>query len=152
GDILVKADRMTMAHSLELRVPFLDHRVVEFAATIPPHLKIAENKTKYVLRQAAKDWLPPEVANRPKRGFPVPTREWMKKDWLHDVRRALQSPTAKNLINKQYALRLLDEHVAGKKDHSRRLWAILVFQIWYGLYIDQSISPVPQDQEAAASR
>ena len=152
GDILVKADRMTMAHSLELRVPFLDHHVVEFAATIPPNLKIAENMTKYVLRQAAKDWLPPEVANRPKRGFPVPTREWIKKDWLHDVRRALESPTADTLINKQYALRLLDEHVAGKKDHSRRLWAILVFQIWYGLYIDQSISPAPQVQEAAVAR
>lgn len=152
GDILVKADRMTMAHSLELRVPFLDHHVVEFAATIPPHLKIAENMTKYVLRQASKDWLPPEVANRPKRGFPVPTREWMKKDWLHDVRQALESPTADSLINKQYALRLLDEHVAGKKDNSRRLWAILVFQIWYGLYIDQSIAPAPQLQEAAVSR
>jgi len=152
GDILVKADRMTMAHSLELRVPFLDHHVVEFAATIPPHLKIAENMTKYVLRQASRDWLPPAVANRPKRGFPVPTREWMKKDWLHDVRAALMSPTAEGLINKQYALRLLDEHLAGKKDNSRRLWAILVFQMWHGLYIEQSISASPQVQEAAVSR
>lgn len=108
--------------------------------------------TKYVLRQASRDWLPPAVANRPKRGFPVPTREWMKKDWLHDVRAALMSPTAEGLINKQYALRLLDEHLAGKKDNSRRLWAILVFQMWHGLYIEQSISASPQVQEAAASR
>lgn len=152
GDILVKADRMTMAHSLELRVPFLDHHVVEFAATIPPHLKIADNMTKYVLRQAAKDWLPPEVANRPKRGFPVPTREWIRREWLNDVRAALESSTAGGLINKQYALRLLDEHVAGKKDNSRRIWAILVFQIWHGLYIDQSISASPQLREAAAAK
>lgn len=152
GDILVKADRMTMAHSLELRVPFLDHHVVEFAATIPPHLKIAENMTKFVLRQAAKDWLPPEVTSRPKRGFPVPTREWMKRDWLKDVRAALESPVAEKHIDNRYAVELLDEHVAGKKDHSRRLWAILVFKFWYAIYIEQSMVTSPLLQTAARNR
>lgn len=137
GDILVKADRMTMAHSLELRVPFLDHHVVEFAATIPPHYKIAENMTKYVLRRAATDWLPQEVAYRPKRGFPVPTREWMKNEWLEDVRQLLSNSTAAQYINKEYALALLAEHVSGKKDNSRRLWAIIVFQLWFSTYIER---------------
>ncbi|MBT9157646.1 MAG: Asparagine synthetase (glutamine-hydrolyzing) 1 [Firmicutes bacterium] len=139
GDILVKADRMTMAHSLELRVPFLDHHVVEFAATIPAHFKIAENMTKYVLRQAATAWLPQDVAYRPKRGFPVPTREWMKREWLEDVRAQLMQSNTTEYINKQYALDLLAEHAAGKKDHSRRLWAIIVFQLWFATYIEKSI-------------
>jgi len=139
GDILVKADRMTMAHSLELRVPFLDHHLVEFAATIPPHFKIAENMTKYVLRRAATEWLPQDVAFRPKRGFPVPTREWMKNEWLFDVRELLESSTAEQYINKKYALDLLAEHTSGKKDHSRRLWAIIVFQLWFSTYIEKSL-------------
>ncbi|MDP3058815.1 MAG: asparagine synthase C-terminal domain-containing protein, partial [bacterium] len=143
GDILTKADRMTMAHSLELRVPFLDHHLVEFAATIPPEYKIAHGMTKYVLRQAAQEWLPPQISSRPKRGFPVPTREWIKKDWLPQIRHMLLSDTASHLINKHYATHLLNEHVAGVADHSRRLWAILIFQVWYGLYIDESISPTP---------
>jgi asparagine synthase (glutamine-hydrolysing) len=141
GDILTKADRMTMAHSLELRVPFLDHKLVEFAATIPHHYKIAEGMTKYVLRKASEDWLPPAVTTRPKRGFPVPTREWIRKDWLRDVRGALSTPVAEGFIDKSYALRLLDEHLAGKRDNSRRLWAILVFMNWYGIFIEQSIKP-----------
>ena len=155
GDILTKADRMTMAHSLELRVPFLDHHLVEFAGTIPHHLKISGGMTKYILREAARDWLPPEVATRPKRGFPVPTREWIKKDWLTDVRAMLSSDLASQYINKKYTLQLLDEHVAGKRDNSRRLWAILVFQVWYGVFIEQSISPtssIPAQNAAASAR
>ncbi len=155
GDILTKADRMTMAHSLELRVPFLDHHLVEFAATIPHHLKISEGMTKYILRKASQDWLPPEVTTRPKRGFPVPTREWMKKDWLSDVREMLSSDLASQYINKKYTLQLLDEHVAGKRDNSRRLWATLVFQVWYGVFIEQSISPaehLPAQRAAASAR
>jgi asparagine synthase (glutamine-hydrolysing) len=147
GDILTKADRMTMAHSLELRVPFLDHHLVEFAATIPHHLKISEGMTKYILRQAARDWLPPEVATRPKRGFPVPTREWMRKDWLTDVRAMLSSGQASQYINKKYALELLDEHITGKRDNSRRLWATIVFQVWHSVFIEQSIKPLPTPQQ-----
>jgi len=138
GDILVKADRMTMAHSLELRVPFLDHHVVEFAATIPAHFKIAEDMTKYVLRKAATAWLPEEVAYRPKRGFPVPTREWMKREWLAPVRALLAASNTDRYINKQYALNLLHEHETGRKDHSRRLWAIIIFMLWHATYIEGS--------------
>jgi len=144
GDILVKADRMTMAHSLELRVPFLDHHVVEFAATIPAHFKIADNMTKYILRKAATSWLPEEVAYRPKRGFPVPTREWMKREWLEPVRALLNSSKTDRYVNKHYALNLLHEHVAGKKDHSRRLWAIIIFMLWHATFIESGPKELDQ--------
>ncbi|MBT9134713.1 MAG: Asparagine synthetase (glutamine-hydrolyzing) 1 [Firmicutes bacterium] len=137
GDILVKADRMTMAHSLELRVPFLDHHLVEFAATIPPELKVNGNMTKYVLRQAALNWLPPEVAKRPKRGFPVPTREWIKRDWQARFAATLKRSSISHYVNTNYAQEMLAEHIAGKSDHSRRLWTILVFQLWHRLYIER---------------
>ncbi|MBT9177452.1 MAG: Asparagine synthetase (glutamine-hydrolyzing) 1 [Firmicutes bacterium] len=137
GDILVKADRMTMAHSLELRVPFLDHHLVEFAATIPPELKVNGNMTKHVLRQAALHWLPPEVAKRPKRGFPVPTREWIKRDWQTRLAETLKSSSISHYVNTNYAQEMLAEHIAGKNDHSRRLWTILVFQVWHRLYIER---------------
>ena len=78
GDILVKADKMTMANSLELRVPYLDHKLFEFAAQIPLKYKIHRKQTKYLLRRAFADLLPPDVINRPKKGFPVPTRLWLK--------------------------------------------------------------------------
>lgn len=137
GDILVKADRMTMAHSLELRVPFLDHHLVEFAATIPPQLKVTGDTTKYVLRQAALNWLPPEVAKRPKRGFPVPTREWIKREWQTRLTDTLKSSSISHYVNTSYAQEMLAEHIAGKNDHSRRLWTILVFQVWHKLYIER---------------
>lgn len=135
GDILTKADRMSMAHSLELRVPFLDHELVEFAATIPVDLKISENMTKYVLRQAARAWLPPEAATRPKRGFPVPTREWLKSSWREPVHELFNSGVAGEYVDLTYAKQLFAEHLAGRKDHSRQLWSIIVFQHWYSIFI-----------------
>lgn len=137
GDILLKADRMTMAHSLELRVPFLDKAVFDIASKIPTSLKTAEGTTKYILRKAAEGIVPDHVLNRKKLGFPVPIRHWLKAemhDWAVDLIK--QSETG-HLINKQYVLDLLDEHCRGKLDHSRKIWTVLVFMVWHGVFVEE---------------
>ncbi|PKR84369.1 asparagine synthase (glutamine-hydrolyzing) [Heyndrickxia camelliae] len=137
GDILLKADRTTMAHSLELRVPFLDKEVFKVASQIPTSLKTANNTTKYILRKAAEGIVPDHVLNRKKLGFPVPIRHWLKDemhDWAIDIIR--NSPTD-HIINKNYVLKLLEEHCQGKLDHSRKIWTVLVFMIWHAVYLEE---------------
>ncbi|MEK4565682.1 asparagine synthase (glutamine-hydrolyzing) [Alkalihalobacillus sp. FSL R5-0424] len=139
GDILVKADRMTMAHSLELRIPFLDKEVFEVASRIPESAKIANGTTKYVLREAIKGVVPDSILNRKKLGFPVPIRHWLKNelyDWAKDILTINQA--AGTIFNQKEALALLEEHAAGKRDNSRKLWTILCFLIWHSLYIQNS--------------
>ncbi|MCW2612211.1 MAG: hypothetical protein JWM15_3457, partial [Cryptosporangiaceae bacterium] len=136
GDILVKADRMSMAHSLELRVPFLDTGVFEVAATIPQELKVtSDGVRKYALRRALAEVVPPHIVNRPKLGFPVPTRVWLKSvmyDWARDI---IGSSGAGQLLDLPYALTLLDAHRRGDADHSRKVWTVLVFCVWYAIYV-----------------
>jgi asparagine synthase (glutamine-hydrolysing) len=141
GDILVKADKMTMANSLELRVPFLDAEVFKIAAQIPMEQKITRDTTKYALRRAMRDIVPPHVINRRKLGFPVPIRHWLRAE-MHDWARCvvLESQTDE-LIDRNAVLRLLDEHRAGPLDHSRRIWALVVFMIWHGIFIEGRIKP-----------
>lgn len=136
GDILVKADKMTMAHSLELRVPFLDKEVFKIASSIPHELKIRHGETKYLLRQAVRDLVPPHVLNRKKLGFPVPIRNWLK-DEMYDFARAViwESGTG-DFINKSYVNELLDLHCIGEADHSRRIWTVLTFMIWHQVFIE----------------
>jgi asparagine synthase (glutamine-hydrolysing) len=137
GDILVKADRMTMAHSLELRVPFLDKEVFEIARQIPDDAKIAHGTTKYALREAVKGLVPDSVLYRKKLGFPVPIRHWLRNelyDWAKDIIK--DSSTTEAIFNKSEVLALLDEHASMKKDNSRKLWTILSFMIWYSIYED----------------
>ncbi|WP_191567666.1 asparagine synthase (glutamine-hydrolyzing) [Metabacillus idriensis] len=136
GDILLKADKMTMAHSLELRVPFLDRKVFEIAAKIPTDLKIAGGTTKYILRRAAEGIVPPHILDRKKLGFPVPIRKWLK-DELHDwtVEKITQS-NIDHILNKSEILNLLHQHCSGYKDNSRKLWTILVFIIWHEVFIE----------------
>ncbi len=129
GDILVKADKMTMANALELRVPYLDHRVFEFAASLPVKYKINRGQTKYLLRRAFEGLLPPEVLLRPKKGFPVPTRLWFKKKIFQDYYLEMLN-TDTGWINKGFARQLLAEHKHAQKDNSRKLWALLVFLVW----------------------
>ena len=138
GDILLKADKMTMAHSLELRVPFLDKEVFEVASHIPHAVKTANGTTKYILRKAAESFVPAHVLNRKKLGFPVPIRHWLK-DEMHDwaVSLILESNTDQ-WIKKDYVLNLLDEHCQGKADHSRKIWTVLVFMIWHKVYIEKA--------------
>jgi len=138
GDILVKADKMTMANSLELRVPFLDHHVFEFAATIPLSLKIQGKKTKKLLREAFKDMLPAQAVNRPKRGFPVPTREWLKRDDFRSFFRQLLQEEGTPWFHKKTVEQLYRAHIAGIQDNSRKLWTILIFLLWHRTFISRS--------------
>ena len=145
GDILVKADKMTMANSLELRVPFLDTEVFEVGASIPTDQKITRETTKYALRRALADIVPPHVLNRAKLGFPVPIRHWLK-DEMYDWARAIiaESP-ADHLIDLAYAQHLLDAHRAGPHDYSRKIWTLLVFLIWHGIFVEERIVITPPE-------
>ncbi|MGH3694347.1 MAG: asparagine synthase (glutamine-hydrolyzing) [Pseudonocardiaceae bacterium] len=145
GDILVKADKMTMANSLELRVPFLDPEVFRVAATIPLAEKITRETTKHALRRALREIVPAHVLHRPKLGFPVPIRHWLQAE-LHDWARGIvdDSGTAE-FLDLAVVHRMLDEHRSGPRDHSRRIWAVLVFMLWHGIFVEQRISPaVPE--------
>jgi asparagine synthase (glutamine-hydrolysing) len=145
GDILVKADKMTMANSLELRVPFLDTEVFRVGSSIPTELKITKETTKYALRRALEDIVPAHVLNRAKLGFPVPIRHWLK-DVMYDWARAIMTESQTDeLIDRAAALRLLDEHRAGPHDYSRKIWTLLVFMIWHGIFVEERIHPdVPE--------
>lgn len=145
GDILVKADKVTMANSLELRVPFLDSEVFRVASTVPLDQKITKETTKYALRQALGRIVPAHVLNRRKLGFPVPIKHWLR-DEMHDwARNIIQQSQTDALLNRSAVLQLLEEHRSGVLDHSRRLWALLVFMIWHGIFVEGRLKPeVPQ--------
>jgi asparagine synthase (glutamine-hydrolysing) len=145
GDVLVKADKMTMANSLELRVPFLDTEVFRIAAQLPLEQKVTRETTKYALRRALADVVPPHVINRRKLGFPVPIKHWLRAE-MHDWARGIVLASgADEYVDRDAVLRLLDEHRAGLADHSRRIWALLVFMLWHGIFVEQRITPeVPE--------
>ena len=135
GDILLKADRMSMANSLELRVPFLDKEVYEVASKLPTPLRVNKFNTKYAMRKAAARRLPEEVAEKPKLGFPVPTRVWLRDEHYYNVVKAMfTSPTAQKFFNTDILLGYLDEHYEEKEDNSRKIWTIYVFLVWYQIY------------------
>jgi asparagine synthase (glutamine-hydrolysing) len=142
GDILVKADKMTMANSLELRVPFLDPEVFAVASRLPLDQKITRTTTKYALRRALEPIVPSHVLNRPKLGFPVPIRHWLQAgellDWAHEM---LATSQADELIDIPAVRRMLDEHLAGTSDHSRRLWTVLIFMLWHAIFVEHSVVP-----------
>jgi asparagine synthase (glutamine-hydrolysing) len=145
GDILVKADKMTMANSLELRVPFLDPEVFRVASTIPLSEKItgtnASGTTKYALRRALEGIVPAHVLHRRKLGFPVPIRHWLREemyDWAAGIIRDSQTD---HLLDLAAVRRMLDEHRAGPFDHSRRIWTVLVFMLWHGITVEGRIRP-----------
>lgn len=148
GDILLKADRMSMANSLELRVPFLDKEVFEVASKLPTPLRVNKFNTKYAMRKAAARRLPEEVAEKPKLGFPVPTRVWLKDEHYYNVVKAMfQSPTAQKFFNIDILLGYLDEHFEEKEDNSRKIWTIYVFLVWYQIYFG---AVEPEDLTPAA--
>lgn len=138
GDILLKADRMSMAHSLELRVPFLDREVFAVASRIPAKHRIAAGTTKYTMRLAAQKHIPKESANKPKLGFPVPIRVWLRQEKYYNiVKSEFLSPAAERFFNTGELIRLLDEHFKGKKDNSRKIWTIYMFLLWYNVYFPE---------------
>lgn len=135
GDILLKADRMSMAHSLELRVPFLDKKVMEFAQTIPHEYKINEINTKYILREASKKVLPREWVERKKKGFPVPIRYWLREDKYYNIVKGyFTSSYAAEFFDTSALTALLDEHKAGKANNGRKIWTVFTFLTWYKRY------------------
>lgn len=135
GDILLKADKMSMAHSLEVRVPFLDKEVFEVARKIPTRFKVNEHNTKYAMRQAAHKYLPDMVAEKKKLGFPVPTRIWLREDKYYQiVKEAFTSEAANRYFKTAELLKLLDRHKAGKEDNSRKIWTVYMFLVWYQEY------------------
>lgn len=151
GDILVKADRMSMAHSLEVRVPFLDKEVFEVAATIPVELKLPPRSrdTKYAMRRALEGIVPPEIVNRVKLGFPTPTRVWLANemyDWAHHI---LSSSGAGELLDLGYARGLLEAHKRGDADHSRKIWTVLVFCVWHAIFIEGTLDPGVERAQSA---
>lgn len=138
-DILLKADKMSMAHSLETRVPFLDRNVWEVASKLPQSYKVGEGATKRALRAAAKKKIPEKVANKKKLGFPVPIRVWLKEDrYYNRVKETLTGETAKQFFNTEYLVKLLDQHKAGKYDNSRKIWTVYVFILWYQMYFTKN--------------
>lgn len=134
GDILVKGDRLSMAHSLEVRVPFLDKEVFKVASELEEGDKLSHSTTKYILRYAFRDLVDEETFMRPKLGYPVPVRKWLKNelyDWAKDI---IVNSGADDYIDKKYALSLLEDHKNGTSDNYRKLWTILVFSRWYDMY------------------
>ena len=139
GDILLKADRMSMANSLELRVPFLDKEVFKVASALPSELRVNKKNTKYAMRLAAARHLPEETAEKEKLGFPVPTRVWLRDEKYYNiVKRKFQSKTAEQFFNTDALVKWLDEHFSGKEDNSRRVWTVYVFLVWYDIYFDEN--------------
>ncbi len=142
-DLLVKVDIASMANSLEARSPFLDHRLMEFAASLPPKLKLKGLQSKYILKQAFSSVLSREVLGRRKMGFGVPIDRWLRnelKDLTYDIlleNRAVQ----RGLFRKDAVQLLIDEHMAKRADHSYRIWTLLFLELWYRMFIDKTAVP-----------
>ncbi|HEV2852855.1 MAG TPA: asparagine synthase (glutamine-hydrolyzing) [Thermoanaerobaculia bacterium] len=142
-DLLIKADKMTMATSVELRVPFLDHRVVELGGRIPPRLRVKGWETKYVLKKAMEPYLPKEILYRGKMGFPTPLARMFKGDLKGYVEQVLGSDRFldRGYFQPEAVRRMVSEHAAGERDHHRVLWQLLVLEEWHRRFIDGEAAP-----------
>ncbi|MDP2650996.1 MAG: asparagine synthase (glutamine-hydrolyzing) [bacterium] len=137
GDILAKADKMTMAHSLELRVPFLDKDVAKLASTLPDKLKWKGGATKYILREAFKSVLPETTRTRKKLGFPTPVRDWLKNE-MDKIRKVIiENRYVKEHMDTEIINHLMREHLSGKRDNSRKIYLLLALAIWYNVYFTE---------------
>ncbi len=136
-NLLVKIDRASMGCSLELRTPFLDHRLVEFAAGLPADLKVRHWQLKYLFKKAAEKWLPHEIVYRQKRGFSVPIADWMRQGLRSLIDHTLDEDKLKRdgLFDARFVRRLLEEHWAGQADHRKTLWTLLTFQLWWDHWV-----------------
>jgi asparagine synthase (glutamine-hydrolysing) len=148
GDILTKVDRMSMAASLEARVPLLDHTLVEFVCRrISARMKLKGLTTKYILKQAVRDLVPSEILNRPKQGFGVPIDQWINQELRARVRETLTEPRSmqRGYIEPRYVSVLLNEHERGRRDHATQLWALFVLELWSRLFIDRPAAESVRD-------
>ncbi|WP_088006248.1 asparagine synthase (glutamine-hydrolyzing) [Indiicoccus explosivorum] len=134
-DILLKADKMSMAHSIELRVPFLDRRVMEVAAKVPSPYRVNDIDTKYAFRLAARRALPEASANRKKIGFPVPIRHWIREEkYYRKIEEMFRSPEAAQFFDQEEILGLLEAHYEEKANNARKVWTVFMFLVWYKKY------------------
>ena len=136
-DLLIKADRCSMAASLEARAPFLDHKLAEYAASIPINLKLSGSVTKHILKESARGMLPDAIIERKKHGFGIPLGAWLRRD-MAPARDILLSRRARErgLLNMAAVERLIREHEQGRRDNSRQLWALLTLEEWHRQFID----------------
>jgi asparagine synthase (glutamine-hydrolysing) len=134
GDILTKVDRASMAHSLEVRVPLLDHKLVEWISSLPPTWKLRGGTSKYIFKKAVKEYLPKDILHRRKMGFAVPLATWFRGPLRQTVRDAVLGPRLRDsgLFNPDALLSLVEEHQAGSRDHSAALWSLLMFEKFQG--------------------
>ncbi len=139
-DLLARGDKTSMAASIEARVPLLDHKLVEFAASLPPHLKLKRMTRKYLLKKVSRAWLPEQIIARKKKGFPVPFSFWFRGEARPFVRDILSDTAVRRrgLFEPDYVDRLLNEHESGFADHGSHIWGLLSVELWYRLYIDSS--------------
>jgi asparagine synthase (glutamine-hydrolysing) len=154
-ELLMKQDQMSMAASIESRVPFLDHKLVEFSTALPDRLKIRGWTTKYVLREAMKGLVPEPILRRSKMGFPVPLGRWFRQDFrpLLDELVVGERTVARGLFRPEFLERLVHEHAAGTANHTERLWTLVNFELWQRHFLDGEPlkGALPQVEEASAA-
>ncbi|MEP6574536.1 MAG: asparagine synthase C-terminal domain-containing protein, partial [Gemmatimonadota bacterium] len=138
--LLPIVDRMAMAHGLEVRPPMLEHRMVEFAATVPSNLKLKGGRLKHILRQVAARHLPRELVFRPKQGFGFPIAHWLRKELAPLLRNLARSSrfVEAGIFEREYVARLVDEHLSGHRDHNFRLWILINLEIWYRIFLESA--------------
>ena len=141
-DLLVKADKMTMAASIELRVPFLDHKLVEFAFSLPSSAKVTMRHSKYIFKKYAEKVIPKKIVYRKKRGFPVPIKQWLRGELFSVVYDLLLSSKAKNrgFFDAKYIQKMLERHASGYEDLSKNIWNLVILELWMRSFIDESKS------------
>ena len=152
GDILTKVDRMSMAVSLEARVPLLDHKLIEFVMRIPASMKMSGRKTKYIFKKAVGDLVPQEIINRPKQGFGMPIQEWINEQLKERIRDTLNGFRARqrDYVNPDYLNVLLEEHERGRRNHSYALWSLFMLELWHRTFVDQTTSEQSYSNAALA--
>jgi asparagine synthase (glutamine-hydrolysing) len=138
NDLLVKVDIASMAVSLEARSPFLDHHVIEFAASLPENLKLRGLTTKYLLKRSLKKLLPSDNLTRPKMGFGVPVGHWFRGEMQPFLRENLLSEKAarRGYVRPEVVRRMVEEHTRGEKDYTHQLWTLLMLELWFQRFID----------------
>lgn len=138
NDLLVKVDIATMAVSLEARSPFLDHHLIEFAASLPAEFKLRGRTTKHLLKRALAGLLPADILTRRKMGFGVPVGKWLRGEMQPFMRETLLSEKAsrRDLFEPDYVARLVEDHTAGRQDHAARLWTLMMLELWFDRFID----------------
>ena len=154
GDILTKVDRMSMAVSLEARVPLLDHHLIEFVTRIPASMKMKGLETKHIFKRAVGDLVPAEILHRSKQGFGVPIQEWINKQLRRRIRETLTEPRARQrgYIEPRYVDLLLDEHERNRRDHSSQLWALFMLELWHQTFQDRAPAATGFEREATLAR